>query len=1097
MADQPSIEEQIDCFLEQFKISASKVMEESTAHIIARGSYLDPDPNQPDESETSFEEIEMQNAAPAERLCVDDVADLLHPQFAIITGGRSKDGCPLITFPDQNNFNLLSEVDYQRLMLYMISVPSLQEADLGFHLIIDRRKDRWNSVKTVLLKISVYFPGLIHVVYVLRPESFFQKAISEVSNKLFKDDFKFRMIVLGSAEELHEYVDITQLTPDLGGVLQYDHIGWIDQRVALEKFSTRTHEVSNALDDFTKKISETEFPNNVDSTQQLLNTQSIEYSQLKDEIISAAKHGEDLLNNIREKSFKNPDSQVFNHATHTLSNVFAVERLLVQLEETEKTFDEFWSDHSTKLRHCLNLRRFEQDFRELQINFDSHMKTVSEMCEIGETVTRVETLLKETQSFQKLCSVDIERAEEVIASGQQLLGITNSCPLECVEPKCNELVRVREILLMRLNKRVEALTKCRDLMEQIEKANEWCAKGVELLASQSIEKCSSSVEHAEKSLIEIQLFIATVDKDFKRIFEESITPETKALVTQVLQRLDDVSHMCDKRIQSLRKVTTPPPRPVQTVNPTSAPSMPRQPSIGAPMPHRVHVKKQNTLPTKMELSAGTNSITSEFTDSSQNEFDPQDEIQRVKQRHVLGELLETERIYVTELASVIMGYRNEALAKDNYNLVPPTLLEKLDVVFGNIEEIHEFHANVFLKDLENCISSIDLVALCFVQKKDVFNKLYAFYCQNIPRSESLRETIVDHSHFFQMCQLKLGHKLPLAAYLLKPVQRITKYQLLIADLLKYCDDSQSYKQLQIALECMLQVLKCVNDSMLQISITGFPFDLAQQGDLLLQGSFSVWVENKKDIRLRIKPMQRHIFLYQKAMLFCKPSAKNTHNKNHFQFKHYLKMSQIGLTESVKGDGKKFEVWLQARQEVYTIQASTLDQKQEWVNGIKRVLLNQLEELKGEKIKQYTALVHKQTTSWETRQQVSNLNNDPTMPRAMSLDVDSRTNEDDVTESAEGNSWSSDFSNSDDEDANPAIPSGRYAALADYCAVGNSEVNMREGDIVELLKVGCAGWWFVKTIGSGIEGWAPAAYLESVHRKSSRCSSRSQDRLNDH
>lgn len=68
-------------------------------------------------------------------------------------------------------------------------------------------------------------------------------------------------------------------------------------------------------------------------------------------------------------------------------------------------------------------------------------------------------------------------------------------------------------------------------------ANEWCAKGVELLASQSIEKCSSSVEHAEKSLIEIQLFIATVDKDFKRIFEESITPETKALVTQVIKFL--------------------------------------------------------------------------------------------------------------------------------------------------------------------------------------------------------------------------------------------------------------------------------------------------------------------------------------------------------------------------------------------------------------------------------------------------------------------------------------------------------------------------------------------------------------------------------
>lgn len=31
-------------------------------------------------------------------------------------------------------------------------------------------------------------------------------------------------------------------------------------------------------------------------------------------------------------------------------------------------------------------------------------------------------------------------------------------------------------------------------------------------------------------------------------------------------------------------------------------------------------------------------------------------------------------------------------------------------------------------------------------------------------------------------------------------------------------------------------------------------------------------------------------------------------------------------------------------------------------------------------------------------------------------------------------------------------------------MGNSEVSMNEGDIVELLKIGCAGWWFVKVIG---------------------------------
>jgi hypothetical protein len=42
--------------------------------------------------------------------------------------------------------------------------------------------------------------------------------------------------------------------------------------------------------------------------------------------------------------------------------------------------------------------------------------------------------------------------------------------------------------------------------------------------------------------------------------------------------------------------------------------------------------------------------------------------------------------------------------------------------------------------------------------------------------------------------------------------------------------------------------------------------------------------------------------------------------------------------------------------------------------------------------------------------------------------------------------------------------GRFTALADYCAMGHGEVSMHEGDAVELVKVGCAGWWYIKVIG---------------------------------
>jgi hypothetical protein len=77
--------------------------------------------------------------------------------------------------------------------------------------------------------------------------------------------------------------------------------------------------------------------------------------------------------------------------------------------------------------------------------------------------------------------------------------------------------------------------------------------------------------------------------------------------------------------------------------------------------------------------------------------------------------------------------------------------------------------------------------------------------------------------------------------------------------------------------------------------------------------------------------------------------------------NYLQTSQIGLTESVKGDVRRFEIWLQGRAEVHTFQASSIDIKQVWVQQIKSVLMLQLAELKG---KQNTALLHKSSHRYD-------------------------------------------------------------------------------------------------------------------------------------
>ena len=45
---------------------------------------------------------------------------------------------------------------------------------------------------------------------------------------------------------------------------------------------------------------------------------------------------------------------------------------------------------------------------------------------------------------------------------------------------------------------------------------------------------------------------------------------------------------------------------------------------------------------------------------------------------------------------------------------------------------------------------------------------------------------------------------------------------------------------------------------------------------------------------------------------------------------------------------------------------------------------------------------------------------------------------------------------------PTFP--QYRVLADYTALTTREVNLHEGEVVELVKIGCAGWWYVRLTG---------------------------------
>uniref|UniRef100_A0A8C9WG61 Guanine nucleotide exchange factor DBS-like n=1 Tax=Scleropages formosus TaxID=113540 RepID=A0A8C9WG61_SCLFO len=824
-------------------------------------------------------------------------------------GGRGRDGAPIITMPEYLGFNDLSEEDFLNVITYLTSVPSQEAASIGFIIIMDRRRDKWAAVKSTLARIAGAFPGNLQLVLVLRPTRFLQRTITDIGIRLHRDDFKMKVVMLSSLSDLHSYVDAAQLTSDLGGSLEYCHSQWIHHRTAIESFAVTVKTTAQTLHRFGADLAETELPGDVQSARELLSDHTEKHDTLQ--VGAGSPVGWEGVRCPGAKTSRVNRNTGSHLSPDEEDNATVVERLVAQLDETESSFEQFWSKHHLSLEQCLQLRHFEQDFQEVGTERSAlpWSEELVAILDFGDSVEGVEQLLKDLKDLEEKAQVKIF---EEASHGDQLIQ-SNHYAADAIQSMCAELRHVCDDFVSKTERKRHALEKSYQIHEKLDKMNKWCESGVYLLAAQAVDRCHTQ-EGAESALRDVQAFL--------EVAEQQQLADPKDL---------EVQKMFEKRQASLTRLSTKHTRPVQPVapHPESSPK------------HSTSITQRSASPGKLQCEPISVLLESAVTCGI---------------LHIMNELIETERLYVEELRSIMQGYVAELERNEFSHLVPAALEHKKEVLFGNLFEIYEFHNRTFRKELENCIENPELVAGCFLKRKEDL-KMYEKYCQNKPRSEALWRQCGECA-FFQECQKKLDHKLSLDAYLLKPVQRITKYQLILKEMLKCSNNSEDTAELEEALTTMLDIIKSVNDSMHQIAITGFAGDLKNLGKLLMQGSFNVWTEHKKghskvkDLA-RFKPMQRHLFLYNSILLFCKrrEEVSEGHEKTpSYSFKHSLQMSEVGITENVKGDNRKFEVWYNGREEVYIIQAPSADVKNMWVSEMRKVLTEQLEACRGAELR---------------------------------------------------------------------------------------------------------------------------------------------------
>ncbi|XP_047650687.1 pleckstrin homology domain-containing family G member 3 isoform X8 [Phacochoerus africanus] len=298
---------------------------------------------------------------------------------------------------------------------------------------------------------------------------------------------------------------------------------------------------------------------------------------------------------------------------------------------------------------------------------------------------------------------------------------------------------------------------------------------------------------------------------------------------------------------------------------------------------------------------------------------------------VVREIVETERTYVQDLRSIVEDYLLKII--DTPGLLNP---EQVSALFGNIESIYALNSQL-LRDLDSCNSDPVAVASCFVERSQEFD-IYTQYCNNYPNSvAALTECMQDkqQAKFFRDRQELLQHSLPLGSYLLKPVQRILKYHLLLQEIAKHFDEEEDgFEVVEDAIDTMTCVAWYINDmkrrhehavrlqEIQSLLINWKGPDLTTYGELVLEGTFRVH-------RVR---SEKTFFLFDKALLVTKKRG------DHFVYKGHIPCSSLMLIESTRESLCFTVTHYKHSKQQYNIQAKTVEEKRSWTHHIKRLIL---------------------------------------------------------------------------------------------------------------------------------------------------------------
>ncbi|XP_055973909.1 FYVE, RhoGEF and PH domain-containing protein 6 isoform X1 [Sorex fumeus] len=310
-----------------------------------------------------------------------------------------------------------------------------------------------------------------------------------------------------------------------------------------------------------------------------------------------------------------------------------------------------------------------------------------------------------------------------------------------------------------------------------------------------------------------------------------------------------------------------------------------------------------------------------------------------KVHHIAKEIMSSEKVFVDVLKLLHIDFR-DAVAHASRQLGKPVIEDRvLNQILYYLPQLYELNRDL-LKELEERMShwtEQQRIADIFV-KKGPYLKMYSTYIKEFDKNIALLDEQCKKNPGFAAVvrEFEMSPRcanLALKHYLLKPVQRIPQYRLLLTDYLKnLLEDSGDYRDTQGALAVVIEVANHANDTMKQ----GDNFQKLMQIQYSLNGHHEIvqpgriFLKEGTLMKLSRKDMQpRMFFLFNDALLYTTPVQSGMYKLNNM-----LSLAGMKVRKPTQ-EAYQNELKIESVERSFILSASSASERDEWLEAISR------------------------------------------------------------------------------------------------------------------------------------------------------------------